>query len=72
MTDPLLEAAAHLASTAPESWKRFTAALAMHASKRHDECVNAADNVQIAQGHAREAAHLVRLFTANVDARLRK
>lgn len=59
----LSKAAAVLARAAPESWSRLITGLELHTQERIMSLVNSPDeNLHLFQGHAREAAYLLKTF----------
>lgn len=55
--------AAEVARRAPDEWGRLVEALQALTNHRRDECVSSpVETVLIAQGRAREAASLLRMF----------
>lgn len=59
--DVLIKASADLARFSPELWRKFITGLEIHTMHVRDLLVNSpADTLPVLQGHAREAAHLLK------------
>ena len=63
ITRQVILRAASVARRSPEEWSALLEALQLLSNHRRDELVSSpADNVYIAQGRAREASSLLRMF----------
>ena len=59
----LIFAAADLARASPENWRKFLGGLEVRLSNTRELLVNSpVDSLQVFQGHAREAAYLLKIL----------